>query len=84
MSLIDLVGMVAGIATTSGFIPQAYKVFRTKKTSDLSLGMYAFFTAGVFLWIVYGILIHSFPIILFNTITFVLAAYVLIMKVKHG
>lgn len=84
MKWIDILGMLAGIATTSGFLPQAWKVYKTKKTTDLSLGMYSFFTAGVFLWIVYGVFIGSFPIILFNAITFLLALYVLVMKIRHG
>jgi MtN3 and saliva related transmembrane protein len=84
MHLIDWIGIVAGVATTSGFIPQAMKIYKTRKTKDISLGMYSLFTAGVFLWIVYGIFLGSFPLILFNSITLVLAAYVLFMKIKHG
>lgn len=84
MSFFDIFGFIAGLATTAGFIPQALKIFKTKKTADLSLGMFALTSFGVAMWDVYGILIHSFPIILFNTITLALALYVLIMKIRHG
>ncbi len=79
----DLLGILAAIGTTSSFIPQAYKVYRTKKTEDLSLGMFLLFCIGTFFWILYGFLIKSFPVTLANVLTFVMALYILFMKVKH-
>lgn len=54
------------------------------KSCGVSLGMYALFTLGVVLWLVYGILIYSWPIIFANRVTLSLAGAVLIMKVKFG
>lgn len=83
MGIIDALGIIAAIGTTGSFVPQAYKVYKTKKTEDLSLGMYLFFCSGVLLWIVYGLLIKALPIILANGFTFVMAFYILVMKLKH-
>ncbi len=83
MFFVEVVGILAAIGTTSSFIPQAYKVFKTKKTEDLSLGMFLLFCGGTVLWIIYGAMIKSFPVLLANSVTFVLAFYILMMKIKH-
>ena len=83
MIYVELIGVLAAIGTTSSFIPQAYKVFKTKKTEDLSLGIFLLFCVGTVLWIIYGAMIKSFPVLLANSVTFILAFYILIMKIKH-
>ena len=80
----DWVGSAAATLTTTAFIPQAWKVWRTRHTADISLVMYALFTFGVALWLFYGILLGSWPIIISNCITLVLAGAVLLMKIKFG
>jgi len=80
----DIIGSVAATLTTTAFIPQAWKVWRTRHTADISLGMYALFTVGVALWLSYGILLESWPIIIANCITLLLAGTVLTMKLKFG
>lgn len=82
--MINSIGFLAAIFTTIAFVPQAYQVYKTRKTQDLSLGMFLLFTLGVFLWLIYGILLGAFPIIVANLITFLLALYILTMKVKLG
>ena len=84
MSIInaEIIGGVAATLTTSAFIPQVWQVWRTRHTDDISLGMYTLFTAGVGLWLVYGILLESWPIIIANSITLLLAGAVLVMKLK--
>jgi MtN3 and saliva related transmembrane protein len=77
-------GFIAAILTTVAFVPQVRKVWRTRSAKDVSLGMYTLFTLGVALWLVYGVLIHSWPIILANGVTLVLAGMVLVMKLKFG
>lgn len=84
MNFIDILGYLAALGTTSSFVPQAYKVFKTKKTEDLSLGMFLFFTLGTLLWIIYAVIIKSYPVIIANIIVIVLAFYILTMKIKHG
>jgi len=79
-----VVGFIAAILTTFAFVPQVVKVWRTRSTSDISIWMYSLFTLGVALWLVYGILINAWPVILANTVTLILAGAVLVMKVKFG
>ena len=80
----DIIGSIAATLTTTAFIPQAWQVWRTRHTADISLGMYAMFSAGVALWLAYGILLSSWPIIIANGITLLLAGIVLAMKLKFG
>jgi len=65
-------GTIAAICTTTSFIPQVVKVWQTKSTGDISLGMFILFTIGVISWLIYGILLNELPIILANTATFFL------------
>jgi MtN3 and saliva related transmembrane protein len=64
----NIVGFIAAIFTTFAFVPQVIKVWRTRSTADISLGMYSLFTLGVALWLAYGILLNAWPIILANII----------------
>lgn len=82
--LSDLIGYPAAFLTTVAFVPQAWKSWRTRDLSGISLPMYALFTLGVLLWLVYGLAIWSLPIIVANTITFLLAALVLWLKLLEN
>ena len=80
----DIVGSLAAILTTVSFFPQAWHSFRTKDVSGVSLGMYSVFTVGVALWLVYGLLLRAWPIVVANVITLALALAILGMKVVFG
>ena len=80
---IDLVGYVAAILTTIAFVPQALTSWRTRDLSGVSLPMYGMFTAGVAMWLAYGVMLDSWPIIIANTITLALSGMVLALKVRH-
>jgi MtN3 and saliva related transmembrane protein len=84
MNLSDSIGSVAASLTTLSFVPQVWQVWKSKHAKDISLGMYSLFTLGVSMWLVYGILLMSWPIIIANSITVVLAGAVLVMKLKFG
>lgn len=84
MNLTDSIGSLAATLTTVSFVPQAWKVWHTKHTADISLAMYSLFTTGVALWLAYGILLAAWPIIIANLITLLLAGAVLIMKLRFG
>lgn len=81
---LEWTGYVAATMTTLAFVPQAVKTIRTKDTRSISLGMYVVFTAGIAMWLVYGIALNSMPMILSNIVTFLLSATILAMKLKHG
>ena len=84
MLTLDWVGSMAALLTTVSFIPQVWKVWHTRHTHDISLGMYTLFTCGVALWLVYGLMLESWPIIIANCITLLLAGAVLVMKLRFG
>lgn len=83
MQTIDIIGSLAAFLTTASFVPQALHTFQTKDVKGISLGMYSAFTAGVALWLVYGILLEAWPIIIANVITTSLAASILVMKLRY-
>lgn len=83
MDWITIIGLLAATGTTTSFLPQTIRTIKTKHTRDLSLGMYAILTTGVFLWLVYGILIKNMPIIIANAISFVFTTIILILKIKY-
>ncbi len=78
----ELTGYTAAFLTTAAFVPQAWKSWKTRDLSGISLPMYAMFTTGVALWMLYGVALQSTPIILANAITFALAALVLWLKIS--
>ena len=82
MQLPELVGYAAASLTTASFIPQAWLTFKTRDVSGISLGMYSVFTAGIALWLVYGLMIQAWPVVIANVITLVLAASILVMRLK--
>jgi MtN3 and saliva related transmembrane protein len=84
MEIHDFIGYVAATLTTASFLPQAWKAFRSRDVSGISLGMYALFTTGVALWLVYGLVLGNLPITLANAITLALALAVLVMKLRYG
>jgi MtN3 and saliva related transmembrane protein len=75
-------GYFSAFCTTAAFVPQAIKVYKTRKTDDISFGMILLMTIGVGFWIIYGCLIAAPPIIAANVTTFILALYILLMKIK--
>lgn len=77
-----IIGYIAAFCTTAAFVPQAIKVYKTKHTKDISMAMFVLMTTGIFLWLVYGLIISSLPIIIANAITIILDIYILIMKIK--
>ena len=80
----DIVGSLAAILTTVSFFPQAWHSFKTKDVCGVSLGMYSVFTVGVALWLVYGLLLRAWPIVVANVITLGLAVAILGMKLVFG
>lgn len=79
----EIVGIIAAILTTAAFIPQVYKTWRSKLVDELSMGMYLVFLTGVVCWLIYGVLIHSFAIILANSVTGILVITLILLIFKH-
>ncbi|MCX5686746.1 MAG: SemiSWEET transporter [Candidatus Omnitrophica bacterium] len=83
MDYANIVGLIAGAMTTISFLPQAARIYKTRHTSDLSLPTYIVLLAGVFLWLCYGVMVKSYPIIIANAVTMAIGSYILAMKVKY-
>lgn len=79
---IEGLGYLAACLTTVSFAPQAWLTFRTRNVDGISLGMYGALTAGIVLWLVYGVLIRSWPLVAANVVTLSLAGSILVMKIR--
>lgn len=80
---VEAVGTAAATLTTVSFVPQAWLTWRTRDVSGISVGMYSAFALGVALWLLYGVLIGSWPIIVANVITLTLAMAILVMRLRY-
>ena len=80
---IDLFGFLAALLTTIAFLPQLYKTWRTKSADDVSLIMLILFITGLICWIIYGLEIHSIPILVANVVTFIFNFSILILKLTY-
>ncbi|MDO9145056.1 SemiSWEET transporter [Rhodoferax sp.] len=83
MNLTDLIGTLAAILTTISFLPQALHTFRTKDVRGISLGMYSAFTLGVAMWLIYGLMLGAWPVVIANVVTLALASTILVMKLRY-
>jgi MtN3 and saliva related transmembrane protein len=80
--LIDIIGYIAAFLTTLSYLPQVIKTIKTRNTSGISLLMYSMLTAGLFMWMIYGILLKNVVITSANLITLVFAIIVLVIKIR--
>ncbi len=83
MDTTTIIGLAAAVLTTSAFVPQAAKTWKTRSAGDLSLSMYLMMFSGISLWLVYGLFKKDWPIILANGISFCLAFIILFFKIKE-
>lgn len=81
--IVNLVGSIAAVCTTIAFVPQLARVYRRKTARDISLVMFSVFSVGELLWLIYGIFIHSFPVILANVVTLALCLAILSLKLHY-
>ena len=81
MDAASIVGTLATICSTTSFVPQAWKVIRTRDTSAISKRMYAITVTGFSLWLAYGLLLGQWPLIVTNGVCLALSAFILVMKV---
>lgn len=82
--IVNLVGGAAAALTTICWLPQAFKILRSRDTAAISLLTYSFFAVGLILWLGYGVLLGSWPIIGSNVVTLALVIPIILLKVRHG
>ena len=79
---IEIIGFLAAILTTFAYLPQVYKIWRTKNTESVSLTMYLVMFLGILLWLIYSLFIKSFPLIIANTLTLLIIIIILYFKIN--
>ena len=79
----EIIGLIAAVLTTSSFVPQVYKTWKTKSAGNLSLTMYIAMFVGIILWLVYGIHLNSFSMIVANSVTALLTLSLIIFKLRY-
>jgi len=82
--IVETIGMFAALFGTICWAPQTLKVIKTKDTKSLSLGTNILLLLTVLLWLIYGILLGSLPLIIANLVSMILVGIIVIMKIKHG
>ena len=83
-TIADIIGTAAAVLTTASFIPQVWLTYKTRDVSGVSLGMYSAFTVGIALWLVYGLLMGAWPIVVANAVTLTMAVAILVMKLSFS
>lgn len=78
------IGLIAGTLTSVAAIPQVIKTLRTRHVRDISIWQPLLLAIGVALWMVYGILINDFPLIVANITPLVCNAILTGMKLRYG
>ena len=83
MTQIELFGFIAAILTSLAYLPQAAMILRTGVTAGISLTMYGMLTSGKVLWLSYGLMVTSYPVIYANAFTMCLAGLILSLKARN-
>ena len=78
-----MIGSIAAVLTTFAFLPQVIKVIKTKDTESIALGMYLMQVLGIALWLAHGLVIQDLPLILANSVSFILSGTILIYKIRY-
>ena len=81
MRIIAILGYLAAVASMASFVPQAWKIIRSRRTEDISAGMYVITVMAFALWAIYGAILHQWPLVASNTICLILSGFILMMKV---
>lgn len=83
MKLNEIIGLIAGVITTSAFLPQVFKIFKTKKADDISYLMYFAFILGILLWLIYAFSIKAIPLIFANLVSLVFVLIIYFLKIYY-
>jgi MtN3 and saliva related transmembrane protein len=84
MMWVPFIGYLAGTCTTLAFLPQVFRTWQTRSTDDISLGMFSLMVFGIALWLFYGVAVGDWPLILADGVSLLLAATILLLKLRFG
>jgi MtN3 and saliva related transmembrane protein len=82
--MIEYLGYFAGFLTVASFLPQVIRTWKTRRTGDLHLGMFVLLVTASSLWIVYGAIIGSWPVIITNAGMVALNGALAVAKLKFS
>ena len=82
--LATIIGTVAGTLTTTAYLPQVVKVWRSRSAGDISLQMYILTVTGACLWVIYGLMLMQWPVIIANAASLLFTATILFFKLRFG
>lgn len=82
--MIDKIGTLAAIMSIIGFLPQAIKTIRTRKTRDLSLASWSVLFVGSILWLIYGFNKSLLPVILVNSVLAVSSTIIIFIRLRFN
>ena len=82
MNLTSALGYIAATLTTVAYVPQLWTMLRTRNAAGVSAGMFSVMTAGVLLWLMYGLVIGDRPLVIANSISFMFSLTILVLKLK--
>lgn len=83
IDIYEIVGLLAAVLTTSAYVPQVYKTWKSKSAGNISLAMYLVMFIGIILWLIYGIYLNSLAMILANSVTTILTLIIIVFKLKY-
>lgn len=78
-----MIGSIAAVLTTFAFLPQVIKVIKSKDTESIALGMYLMQVLGIALWLAHCLVIQDLPLILANSVSFILSGAILVYKIRY-
>lgn len=81
--MLEVLGYIAGSLTTLAFVPQVIQIYKSKSAKDVSLAMFLLFTVGVIMWLTYGLMTKSLPVVAANSVTLLLSIVILFFKYKY-
>lgn len=80
MQIVTVVSLFAATLSMISFIPQAWAIIKSRNTDGISLKMYLITVIGFVLWLIYGVLLRQWAIIIQNLICLGLSSFILTMK----
>jgi MtN3 and saliva related transmembrane protein len=84
LTAVDILGFVAATLTTGATFPQVYRTWKTRSVKDISFWMFFLTDVGIVCWLLYGLLIVSWPVILANIVATLSVSAILYFKVRYG
>ena len=83
-TVVNGIGVAAGLCSMSSFVPQLIKIAREKRAEGVSLRTYVVTVIGFVLWIAYGVLLGSWPVAASNAVNLLLAGAILALRWRYG